>query len=113
MEQKPLSRIENEVKVVGNVTNVETFSWEYAKGKGNGIDELKYGGKLTKVLDVLCDVITVLSEELPDIGKTACKLEWIKDDLIELKVSDVKDHTWTNIHSSKSQQPVRTFDMLL
>ena len=92
MEQKPLSRIENEAEVVGNVTNVETFTWEYMKGNGNGIDDVRFDledeEKLTKVLDVLCDV-TALSEELPDIAKTARKLDWTKDGLIELKVSDV------------------------
>ena len=92
MEQKPLSRIEYEAGVIGNVTNVETFSWDYMKEKGNGIDDVRFDledeEKLTKVLDVLCDV-TVLSEELPDIAKTARKLEWTKDGLIELKVRDV------------------------
>ena len=92
MEQKPLSRIEYEAGVVGNVTNVETFSWDYMKGGGNGIDDVRFKledeEKLTKVLDVLCNV-TVLSEELPDIAKTARKLNWTKDGLIELKVSDV------------------------
>ena len=92
MEQKPLSRIEYEAGVVGNVTNVETFSWDYMKEKGNGIDDVRFKlkdeEKLTKVLDVLCNV-TVLSEELPDIAKTARKLNWTKDGLIELKVSDV------------------------